>query len=249
MSTKKKRYYVVVRGRQPGVYGQWYGEGGAKEQIEGYPEAIYKGFHGRQDAIDWLGQFSKETLLALAPSLVDWLESAPAPPPEQNPQELLAAGKVLIYTDGGALENPGPGGYGVVLRYGKHRQELSGGYRLTTNNRMELMACIQGLKALNMRCSVVLFSDSAYVVNSMTKGWAARWKANSWMRNGEEPVRNADLWQQLVDLCSEHDVEFRWVRGHAGNRENERCDQLAVAAARGPNLAIDTGYEAYSSAG
>ena len=243
MSKRKKQYYVVVRGRQPGVYDRWFGEGSAKEQIDGYPEAIYKGFYSREDAREWLGQFSEETLLALAPTLLDWLESAPAPPPKENPKELLAAGKVLIYTDGGAINNPGPGGYGVVLCYGQHRKELSGGYRLTTNNRMELMACIRGLKALKVQCSVVLYSDSAYVVNGMTKGWAARWQTNAWMLDGQEPVKNADLWQQLVELTNQHDVEFRWVRGHAGNRENERCDRLAVAAARGPNLVIDTGYE------
>jgi len=151
--------------------------------------------------------------------------------------------KVVIYTDGGCINNPGPGGYGVVLLYGKKRKELLGGYRNTTNNRMELMACIEGLKALKYPCSVKLYSDSQYVVNGIEKGWAKRWKKKGWMRNQLDPAENADLWAQLLDLCEKHDVEFKWVRGHAGNKENERCDQLAKQAATGKKKLSDTPYE------
>jgi ribonuclease HI len=150
---------------------------------------------------------------------------------------------VVIYTDGACTGNPGPGGYGVVMLYNQHRKELSGGFRLTTNNRMEMMAAIAALQALNQPCEVVLHSDSKYLVDAMSKGWALKWRANGWKRNRTESAKNPDLWQQLLDLCAHHQVDFRWVRGHAGNRENERCDQLAVAAAKLPDLPIDQGYE------
>ena len=149
---------------------------------------------------------------------------------------------VEIYTDGACLGNPGPGGYGVVLLCGDLRKELSGGYRLTTNNRMEMMAAIVGLRSLKYPCAVTLYTDSQYVVNAMTKGWAKKWQANGWKRNKTDNAVNPDLWEQMLALCKEHDVTFRWVRGHAGNVENERCDRLAVTAAKQPNLEPDLGY-------
>lgn len=150
--------------------------------------------------------------------------------------------KVIIYTDGACLGNPGPGGYGVVLLYGDHRREISGGFRLTTNNRMEIMAAIVGLGALKGPCSVTLYSDSQYLVDAMMKGWAARWRANGWRRNKRERAVNPDLWERLLDLSSRHRVEFVWVRGHSGNHENERCDRLSRQAAGLPGLPEDTGY-------
>ncbi len=150
---------------------------------------------------------------------------------------------VIIYTDGGAIGNPGPGGYGAVLLSGKHRRELSGGFRLTTNNRMELTAAIVALKALKTPCKVTLHSDSQYVVNGINKGWAKKWRANGWMRNKKDPALNPDLWQQLLELCEKHDVTFVWVKGHAGIAENERCDQLTQIAIKSGNLAVDEGYE------
>ena len=129
-----------------------------------------------------------------------------------------------------------------MLRYGDQNKELSGGFRLTTNNRMELLAAIKGLEALNQPCQVVLFSDSKYVVDAMEKGWAVKWRANGWMRNKREKAVNPDLWATLLDLCATHDVEFRWVRGHSGVADNERCDRLAVAAAKDNDLAKDPGY-------
>jgi ribonuclease HI len=243
MAKKKKQYYIVVHGQRPGVYRQWFGEDGAAEQVEGLPDAIFRGFHTREEAMEWLGQFSRERLASLAPNLLELVESSPPPSRSEGPRALLEAGKILIYTDGGALDNPGPGGYGVVLRSKEHKKELSGGFRWTTNNRMELLACIKGLQALKYRSSVVLFSDSKYVVNGMTQGWAERWQANGWKLTTGGDVKNADLWRQLVELCQQHDVEFRWIRGHSGNRDNERCDQLAMAAAQGKDLAIDLAYE------
>jgi ribonuclease HI len=151
--------------------------------------------------------------------------------------------QVTIYTDGGCIGNPGPGGYGVVLLYGARRRELSGGCQYTTNNRMELTAAIRALEALKEPCNVVLFSDSQYVVNGVMKGWARRWRSNGWRRNKDEFAENPDLWEQLLQLCDKHSVRFEWVRGHDGNSENERCDQLAAAAARGTHLQVDSGYK------
>lgn len=150
---------------------------------------------------------------------------------------------VVIYTDGACSGNPGPGGYGVVMLHGEHRKELSGGFRRTTNNRMELLGAIEGLRALKDRCSVKLHTDSQYVVNAIEKGWAAKWKANGWMRNKKDKAINPDLWEQLLTLCKQHKVEVVWVRGHSGNIENERCDVLAVAAAQQRNLPADEIYE------
>ena len=150
---------------------------------------------------------------------------------------------VVLYTDGGCIPNPGPGGYGVVLQYGKHRKELSSGFRRTTNNRMEILAAIAGLEALKQPCRVTIYSDSQYLVHAIERGWAARWRANGWWRNKEERAVNPDLWERLLRYCEVHQVKFMWVRGHAGNKENERCDVLARRAALRPDLRIDAGYE------
>jgi ribonuclease HI len=149
---------------------------------------------------------------------------------------------VTIYTDGACLGNPGPGGYGVILLYKDHRKELSGGYRQTTNNRMELIAAIIGLEALKEKCQVTLYSDSEYLVKAMSRGWTQRWRANSWKRNKREKVLNPDLWERLLQLCERHEVQFSWVKGHTGTLENTRCDELAVQAAQQPNLPADEGY-------
>lgn len=150
---------------------------------------------------------------------------------------------VKIYTDGACLGNPGPGGYGTILVYGEKRKELSGGFRLTTNNRMEMMAVISGLGALKRKCSVTVYSDSRLVVDSMSKGWARRWRVNGWKRNKDEPALNADLWETLLELCERHVVGFVWVAGHSGHVENERCDVISKAAASGKNLLPDENYE------
>ena len=149
---------------------------------------------------------------------------------------------VTLHTDGACIGNPGPGGYGVILDYDGRRRELSAGYALTTNNRMEVMAAIAGLEALTRPCSVTLYSDSRYLVDAVSKGWARKWRQNGWMRNKREPAVNPDLWQRLLDLCERHRVVFRWVRGHSGDPDNERCDRLANAAARQAELPADAGY-------
>jgi ribonuclease HI len=151
---------------------------------------------------------------------------------------------VMLFTDGGCINNPGPGGYGVVMICRGHRKEFSGGFRRTTNNRMELLACIKGLEALRFRCRVSLCSDSRYVVNGIKKGWAKRWRSRGWKRTETEAAENADLWSELLDLCEKHSVDFTWIKGHAGHPENEQCDVLAKAAATQKGLPQDTAYEA-----
>ncbi|RMF22889.1 MAG: ribonuclease HI [Cyanobacteria bacterium J083] len=150
--------------------------------------------------------------------------------------------KVTIYTDGACSGNPGTGGYGAVLLYNQHRKELSGGFKLTTNNRMEMMAVIAALESLKTPCYVTLHTDSKYIVDAITQGWAKKWQANNWKRNKKEKAKNPDLWEKILDLCNRHHVEFVWVKGHAGILENEVCDRLAVAASRAENLLEDSGY-------
>lgn len=146
--------------------------------------------------------------------------------------------KVTIYTDGACRGNPGPGGYGVILEYTREdgevfRKELSGGYRQTTNNRMEILAAVVGLSALKTPCDIVLYSDSQYLINGMTKGWVAKWQRFGWYKDAKhsEKAKNIDLWKALLEAMKSHQVEFRWVKGHAENPYNNRCDALAVAAA------------------
>ena len=157
--------------------------------------------------------------------------------------------KVTLYADGSARGNPdGPGGYGAVLQYvnGKgelHERELSAGYKKTTNNRMELMGVIAGLEALNRPCLVEVVSDSSYVVKAFTERWIDGWIKKGWRRGKNEPVKNVDLWKRLLKAKEPHEVSFRWMKGHAGHPENERCDRLATAAADGApdTLLMDDG--------
>lgn len=240
MAKSKKKFYAVAVGQVPGIYEKWSGGDGAEAQVKGFPGARYKGFASLVEAQTWLTDFKTG--------------GPPAVPPKTGGKDAvnrvdvqgeLDSGKIVIYTDGGCINNPGPGGYGVVLLRGNKRKELSGGFRHTTNNRMELTACIEGLKSLKTSSSVLLFSDSSYVVNGIEKGWAKRWRTKGWMRTPDQPAENADLWRQLLDLCETHDVKFSWVRGHAGNPGNERCDKLATqaAAADKESLSPDTAFE------
>jgi ribonuclease HI len=139
---------------------------------------------------------------------------------------------VTIYTDGACSGNPGPGGWGAILLYGAHQKELSGGAPHTTNNRMELSGVIAALQALTEPCAVELYSDSKYVIDALEKGWAKSWKAKGWVKADKKPALNADLWEILLDLCARHRVNLHWVKGHAQNPHNNRCDALAVAQSR-----------------
>jgi ribonuclease HI len=227
---KSQKYYAVARGRKTGVFPTWFGSEGAEEQVRGFTGALYKGFTTLSEARQWLEN----------------PESAWGASVKENSHKVPAAGhspgEIAVYTDGGCLGNPGPGGYGVIIVAGEKLIEFAEGFRLTTNNRMEMMACIAALRTLKTPAGVILYSDSRYVVNGIDKGWARRWRANHWMRTKTEAAENSDLWAQLLDLCDSHRVRFVWVRGHAGHPENERCDQLATVATRGADLKEDWAY-------
>jgi len=152
---------------------------------------------------------------------------------------------IEIYTDGASSGNPGPGGYGVILRSGKHYKELSEGFRKTTNNRMELLAVIKALEALKSPGqTVVIYSDSKYVIDAIDQKWVY-----SWLQKGFKDKKNKDLWLRYLDIAKQHNIKFIWVRGHAGHKENERCDELAVAAYKQPNLGIDSVFESEAAKG
>ena len=155
---------------------------------------------------------------------------------------------VQAWSDGSSRGNPGPGGYGTVLRYTgpdgvAHERELSAGYRRTTNNRMELMGAIAALEALRRPCAVTMTTDSQYVCNAFNQNWIGGWVRRGWKTASKQPVKNVDLWQRLIAACEPHEVTWVWVKGHAGHPENERCDELATAAADGTDLAEDPGFE------
>jgi ribonuclease HI len=150
---------------------------------------------------------------------------------------------VTIYTDGACSGNPGPGGFGIILQSGAHRREIAAGYRLTTNNRMELLALIVALESLKHPCDVTLYSDSRYVIDSIEKGWVQSWQACGWRKADKKPALNVDLWQRVLPLLKRHQVRLVWVRGHAENEGNNRCDALAVEASRGDALGVDAVFE------
>ncbi|QWR77579.1 ribonuclease HI [Candidatus Magnetomonas plexicatena] len=150
---------------------------------------------------------------------------------------------VEIYTDGACLGNPGPGGYAAILKFGGKQKVITGGYRLTTNNRMEIMAAIAGLTALKKNCVVNIYSDSRLLVDTMTKGWLQSWIKRGWRKKDGSPTLNPDLWQKLLTLTEKHQVSFHWIRGHIGDAENELCDKLSKQAAKEQNLPVDEVYE------
>jgi len=242
---KKKKYYAVAVGRKPGVYIQWFGKDGAENQVSGFSNARFKGFASRKEAEKWINNIKNDPKPAKSPKRLK-IENKTMPAQFVPPQKTHTINKsemITIYTDGGCIHNPGRGGYGVVLYDAGKKKELTGGFRYTTNNRMELMACIVGLQYLKFRSNVIIYTDSKYVVNGIMKGWARKWRRNNWKRNAEEDALNADLWALLLDLCDNHQVDFRWVKGHAGIRDNERCDYLAGQTMQKGDLPPDVVYE------
>ncbi len=234
-----KKYYAVAVGRQPGIYTQWFGKTGAQAQVDGFQGARYKGFANIEEARAFVREHASEN--GTAQRKKKPVKRSPAPAmPGTTPD---CSERQAIFTDGSSLGNPGPGGYGVVIPDNGETREFSGGFRKTTNNRMELLACIVGLEQLAAPSAVALYSDSRYVVNGVTKGWAKNWQRNGWRKSNGEAALNIDLWRRLLTLLDRHDVCFIWVKGHAGNAGNERCDQLATRAAAQPKLPPDTGYE------
>lgn len=150
--------------------------------------------------------------------------------------------KIEIFTDGACSGNPGPGGYGTILRFNGHEKEMSEGFKLTTNNRMELLAVIKGFEALKEPCDVTVYSDSKYIVDAINQKWVYKWQMNGWMRNKKEKALNSDLWNRLLQSMKQHKTEFKWVKGHAGHTENERCDFLATEAIKNETLLDDTEF-------
>ena len=236
-----KKFYAIVKGTQPGLYDDW---AKAAPHVQGFAGAVYKGFTSVDEATTWFEEHAGQP-----PSLFFAAPSPTASPIKKTTRhtDALTDGKVVIYTDGGADPNPGPGGFGVVMLFGAPpktaRKELSGGFVRTTNNRMEIRACIAALSELKRPSDVVIYTDSQYLANAIEKNWAITWREKGWRLSTGQPAVNADLWAQMLDLLEQHTVEFVWVKGHAGTRENERCDALATRAMRGQVLAVDEGFE------
>lgn len=248
MSNRKKSIYIVLRGRQPGVYPHWEGSEGAKIQVEGFAKAVYKGFYTTEEAYNWLKSQPK---VLLSPPLAKWLAEQEKPlenhssnskPLRSLIEDHLRAGGTVIFTDGSTLGNPGPGGYAAVILHDQNRREISGGFRFTTNNRMELYACIAALESLQPPAQVLLITDSAYVYRAVTEGWLQRWAKNGWRRKDGQTIENPDLWQRLFDLMQVFSTEFLWIKGHNATTENEVCDRLAKLAAQSAGLPPDKGY-------
>jgi len=236
-----KKIYAVFQGHQPGLFDSWEK---ASQQVKNFKGAKYKSFSHRDSAITWLRECVLAAKEPVAQHIIDIIKT-------QNDKVTSASkatnpglnGKIIIHTDGGASPNPGVGGYGVVMQKGSRRKELSAGYQLTTNNRMEMMAVIVALQTLNESSDVELYTDSKYVVDSITKRWVYGWKKRGWKKSDGKRPENVDLWEVIIPLLEEHQVEFHWVKGHAGHAENERCDVLVSEARKNKNLFVDTGYK------
>ncbi|MCW7754154.1 ribonuclease HI [Desulfobotulus sp. H1] len=235
----RKKYYAVLRGRKPGVYTEWSGSGGAQEQVMGFPGARYKGFESIEDARLFMNGKAEPLKKSSASGSVRNFHGG------GDMTVDFDAWPVRVYSDGGAIGNPGPGGYGtVVIRKDGSREEYSQGFLLTTNNRMELLGAIVGLEAVrDEEVAVLVTSDSRYLVHGIEKGWAKGWRARGWKKSDGSPALNPDLWARLLSLLDGRKVQFQWVKGHSGHEENERCDALAQAAARGDAHIPDQGYK------
>lgn len=211
-------FYAVKKGRQPGVYNSW---GECFEQVNGFSGAIYKKFKVEADAWAYVSgeAHGSDTTLTVTDD-------------QNNVSDVPSDKTVALYTDGACSGNPGPGGFGyAVVNNDKLTLKGSGGLTFTTNNQMELAAVIEGLKALHQNCSVMVYTDSSYVVNAFEKHWIDGWKKRNWVKSDGSPVLNQGLWEQLLSVMSRHkEVKFVWVKGHAGNKYNELCDKLAVEA-------------------
>jgi ribonuclease HI len=234
VNVASKKYYAVRKGHRTGIFTEWFGPNGAQAQVVGFPGAQYRGFPTRADAEAFLGE---------SPAAV---QKAPSVAAKRSGGDV----QVVVYTDGGAIGNPGPGGYGVVIIPPTgERQELSGGYRRTTNNRMELMACIVALEHLEPAAPILLFSDSRYMVDAINKGWVFGWQKRGWKKADGQPAKNPDLWKRLLKRLATLQVTFEWVKGHAGHEWNERCDQLAGQAMTRSDLPADACYESLCTPG
>lgn len=233
----KRKFYVVWRGHQEGIFDSW---AECKSKIDGFKGAKYKSFPTFEEAKSAF-EHGSETKIASNKSRDKDVN-------KQHIEDLLNAGKVVIFTDGGALGNPGVGGYGVVMRFRikdkTYLKELKKGFRETTNNRMELLGVIDALKSMkDPSKEIELFSDSKYVVDAITKKWARSWQSKGWVKSNKEKAKNIDLWEDFLSIEDSYNVNYNWVKGHAGIAENERCDELAGEAMRGDEHFIDAEYE------
>jgi len=240
LTNNAKKIYAVFLGHQPGLYKSW---DEAAAQVKGFKGAVYKSFVNHNEALLWLRECVLGATGIVSEKLIDLIKSQPVG--QTDSQSTSIAGKanqIIIHTDGGASPNPGIGAYGVVLQKGRLRKELSAAYQLTTNNRMEMMGVIVALQSLKEPSQVELHTDSKYIVDSITKGWVYGWIKRGWKKSDGQRPENVDLWQQLLEALEEHKVDFRWVKGHAGNTENERCDALVSEARQSKHLLLDLGY-------
>jgi ribonuclease HI len=220
------KFYAVAAGRTTGIFTSW---PEAQAQVTGFPGAVFKSFKTKKEAEAFLA----DPVLGTKPGTGK--KQKPSDMPGSIDKQAYPEGTIVVYTDGSAIGNPGPGGYGVVIQADEDQpaRELSGGYNHTTNNRMEMTAVIKALEILEGTSRpVVLHSDSKYVVDALNKGWAKSWHKRNWHKSDGNPALNADLWQRLLPLSQALDVRFVWVRGHSGDPLNERCDILANTAAR-----------------
>ncbi|MGD9825271.1 ribonuclease HI [Desulfobacter sp.] len=233
------KFYAVARGRKTGIFTSW---PEAERQVKGFAGARFKSFKTEPEALAFLADPSHTNYRSSTKNLdcTPKKKKTGGQQPADYADYEYPEDAVMVYTDGGAIGNPGPGGYGVVFETG---ETFSGGFNLTTNNRMELLAVIKALETLEGEARpICLHSDSRYVVNGITKNWAKAWKCRGWKKSDGTPVMNPDLWQRLLDLMPGLDIRFIWIKGHAGNPLNEACDRLANSTARMPGLPDDTGY-------
>ncbi len=216
-----KKYYAVAVGRKCGIFTSW---PSAEQEVKGFPGAKYKSFPTESAAKAWLENPAYQTTAHKRKEKKKKASISAVPLPENA---------VVVYTDGGCINNPGPGGYGIVIEKDDSLQEISGGAAETTNNRMEMLAAIVALRKLKgEKRPIALFSDSSYLVNGVEKGWARNWRQQGWRKSDGSPAKNSDLWEELLILLECCSVQLHWVKGHAGNPMNERCDQLANQTAR-----------------
>jgi len=239
MAGKQSKIYAVFQGFQPGLYDSW---AAAAPQVQGFKGARYKGFRQVAEAIAWLRACTLTASESVDEAIINLIKNSYMADSQVNSDITRSNGEIVIHTDGSAAPNPGSGGYGIVLQQGQLRKELSAGYQLTTNNRMEMLAVIVALQALKSPAKVTLYTDSKYVVDSITKGWVKRWQARDWKKSDGKQAENIDLWQQLLPLLDQHEVSLQWIKGHAGHPENERCDVLANEARKSGMLREDAGY-------
>ncbi len=217
-----KKYYAVAVGRNSGIFTSWES---ARQEVAGFSGARFKSFPSISEAEAWLEN------PVYQPKTKKKRQNSGRTIEKKAVQ--LPENAIIVYTDGGCINNPGPGGYGVVIEKDGIFRELVGGEPQTTNNRMEIMAAIVALRELVYEDRpIVLFSDSSYLVNGICKGWAKSWRKRGWLKSDGISAKNSDLWEELLDLLEFCTVDFRWVKGHAGNPMNERCDQLAAQAAK-----------------